>query len=183
MTLPALVNAPTGEPAARSGLYAAYLAALAGRGAGNSSFRSAARSFLTRWPDPAQWAAEPLEVRLSAGAGLRPFLNFLMLGGFLQPGYDYLLERKLPSVLREAAHHRIGNDLDRFLAAAGELGFPPRQSAALASQVVMRLLVQTGHRLDVLAEPDLAEFDTAIGRREQVRGGSLKHYRVALHAT
>ncbi len=113
MTLPALVNAPTGDPAERPDLYAAYLAALADRGAGNSSFCSAARSFLNRWPDPTDWAGEPLEVRLAAGPGLRPFLNFLMLGGFLRPGYDYLLERKLPSVLREATHHRIGTDLAR----------------------------------------------------------------------
>jgi len=88
MMLPALGNAPTYDPAGRSGLYAAYLAALAERGAGNTAFRSAARSFLTRWPDPADWACEPLPVRLSAGSGTRPFLNFLMLAGFLQPGYD-----------------------------------------------------------------------------------------------
>ena len=182
MTLPALANAPTGKPAT-SGLYDAYLAALGQRGAGNSSFRSAARSFLARWPDPAEWAAQPLPVRLSAGAGLRPFLNFLMLGGFLRPGYDYLLERKLSSVLREAAHHQVGGDLTRFLAAAGELGFTPQQSAALASQVVMRLLIQTGRPLMQLTESDLAEFDTAIRHREQVHGRSLKHYRVALHAT
>ncbi|QNK80520.1 site-specific integrase [Nakamurella sp. PAMC28650] len=182
MTLPALVNAPTGKPAT-PGLYDAYLAALAQRGAGNSSFRSAARSFMARWPDPAEWAAQPLQVRLSAGAGLRPFLNFLMLGGFLRPGHDYLLERKLSSVLREAAHHQVGGDLTRFLAAAGELGFTPHQSAALASQVVMRLLIQTGRPLIELTESDLAEFDTAIGHREQVHGRSLKHYRVALHAT
>ena len=90
------------------GLYAAYLAALAERGAGNTAFRSAARSFLARWPDPADWACEPLPVRLSAGSGTRPFLNFLMLAGFLQPGYDYLLERKLPAVLRESKYHPIG---------------------------------------------------------------------------
>jgi len=106
--LPALGNAPTCDPVQRSGLYAAYLAALAERGAGNTAFRSAARSFLTRWPDPADWACEPLPVRLSAGSGTRPFLNFLMLAGFLQPGYDYLLERKLPALLRESKYHPIG---------------------------------------------------------------------------
>ena len=183
MTLPALVNAPTGEPAARLDLYAAYLAALTGRGAGNSSFRSAARAFLRRWPDPAEWAAEPLSVRLSAGAGLRPFLNFLMLGGFLRPGFDYLLERKLPSVLREAAHHQIGGELKRFLAAAGELGFAERIAEAMASQVAMRLLIQTGRPLDRLTEADLAEFNAAIGHREAMSGRSLRHYRIALHGT
>ena len=53
-----------------------------------------------------------------------------MLAGFLQPGYDYLLERKLSSVLRESKYHPIGAELDRFLAAAAELGFTPRLTAA-----------------------------------------------------
>jgi hypothetical protein len=87
MMLPALGNAPTCDPVQRSGLYAAYLAALAERGAGNTAFRSAARSFLARWPDPADWACEALPVRLAAGSGTRPFLNFLILAGLQQPGY------------------------------------------------------------------------------------------------
>ncbi len=45
-----------------------------------------------------------------------------MLDGFLRPGYDYLLERKLPGVPREAKHHPIGADLDRFLAGAADTG-------------------------------------------------------------
>ncbi|HYJ56015.1 MAG TPA: tyrosine-type recombinase/integrase [Mycobacterium sp.] len=181
MTLPALSNAPTCDPIQRSGLYAAYLAALAERGAGNTAFRSAARSFLARWPDPADWAGESLPIRLSAGSGTRPFLNFLMLAGFLQPGYDYLLERKLPSVLREARHHPIGAELDRFLAAAAELGFTPRLTAAMASQVTMRVLIQTGRPLGELTETDLVEFATAVGHREAVHRRSFKHYQVALH--
>jgi len=181
MMLPALGNAPTCDPVRRSGLYAAYLAALAERGAGHTAFRSAARSFLARWPDPADWACEPLPVRLSAGSGTRPFLNFLMLAGFLQPGYDYLLERKLPSVLRESQYHPIGAELDRFLAAAAELGFTPRLTAAMASQVTMRVLIQTGRPLGELTETDLVEFATAVGHRETVHGRSFRHYRIALH--
>ena len=97
------------------------------RGAGNTGFTAAARSFLARWPDPQAWAAEPLPVRLSAGSAARPFLNYLMLSGQLQPGYDYLLERKLPAVLREAPAAPLGDELDRFLAAAAELGYPSRR--------------------------------------------------------
>ena len=122
-------------PSGRSGLYAAYLAALAERGAGNTAFRSAARSFLARWPDPADWACEPLPVRLSAGSGTRPFLNFLMLAGFLQPGYDYLLERKLSALLRESKYHPIGAHLDRFLTGAAELGYSAGPSKGMAAQV------------------------------------------------
>ncbi|HOZ60243.1 MAG TPA: site-specific integrase [Nakamurella multipartita] len=104
-----------------------------------------------------------------------------MLAGVLQPGYDYLLERKLPSVLREARHHPIGADLDRFLTAAAELGFTPRLTAAMASQVTMRVLIQTGRPLGELTETDLVEFATAVGHRETVHGRSFRHYRIALH--
>ena len=49
MMLPALGNAPTCDPVQRSGLYAAYLAALAERGAGNTAFRpSSARAALRK---------------------------------------------------------------------------------------------------------------------------------------
>jgi hypothetical protein len=46
--------------------------------------------------------------------------------------------------LRESQYHPIGAELDRFLAAAAELGFTPRLTAAMASQVTMRVLIQTG---------------------------------------
>ena len=183
MMLPALGNAPTCDPVQRSGLYAAYLAALAERGAGNTAFRSAARSFLTRWPDPADWACEPLPVRLSAGSGTRPFLNFLMLAGFLQPGYDYLLERKLPALLRESKYHPIGAQLDRFLTGAAELGYSAGPSKGMASQVAVRLLIQTGRTLGALTPTDFAEFEAAIGERETSHGRDFKHYRGALFAS
>ena len=63
----------------------------------------------------------------------RPFLMFLMLGGHLRPGYDYLLRRKLPSFWRELPHGPMAADLDRFLAAAAELGFTERTRVAVGS--------------------------------------------------
>ncbi len=183
MMLPALGNAPTCDPVQRSSLYAAYLAALAQRGAGNTAFRSAARSFLTRWPDPAGWACEPLPVRLSAGTGTRPFLNFLMLAGFLRPGYDYLLERKLRALLRESKYHPIGAQLDQFLAGAAELGYAYGPSKGMASQVAVRVLIQTGRTLGDLTPADFAEFEAAIEQRETSHGRDFKHYRGALFAS
>jgi hypothetical protein len=76
-------------------------AACGGPGGGNTAYSSAARTFFKRWPDPQQWAAEPLQVRLSAGTATRPIITFLMLDQGLRPGYDYLLERKLSSIWRE----------------------------------------------------------------------------------
>ena len=72
------------------------------------------------------WAAEPLEVRLSASCATRPLITFLMLHGHLRPGYDYLLERKFSSLGGNWAAPRSGADLARFLDAAAQLGFSER---------------------------------------------------------
>jgi integrase len=180
--LPALANAPSSAPEP-DGLLAGYLATLRSRGAGNSAFTAGARAFLRRWPDPQAWAAQPLPARLRMWSSTRPLINHLMLFGHLRPGYDYLLERKLPAVLREARTSPLAADLDRFLAAALALGFTDKTAAGMASQVLMRMLIQTGHGLAELTEPDLAEFAQAIGERETVHGKPFKHYRTALAAT
>ena len=185
--LPAPANAPSSSPRPPrpdpARLLDCYLAALADRGAGNSAFTAGARAFLRRWPDPQDWVAQPLAKRLQMWSSTRPLINYLMLFGHVQPGYDYLLERKLPAVLREASSSPLGGDLDRFLAAATTLGFTSKTAAGMASQVLMRMLIQTGRSLDRLTEADLAEFDAAIGDRETAKGKSFKHYRTALAAT
>jgi len=183
---PALANAPSNRlrTSTRSRtLLEEYLAALTARGAGNSSYESAARAFLTRWPYPQGWANQPLQMRLSASAGTRALLNYLMLSGRLRPGYDYLFERKLSALLREAAASQYGQDLGRFLAAAAELGYGDRVAKGMASQVLMRLLIQTGKAMADLTVADLAEYDAAISTAETTRRRSLKHYRTALFAT
>jgi integrase len=183
--LPAPANAPSSGPPwpDPQRLLDGYLAALAQRGAGNSAFATGARAFLRRWPDPQQWVAQPLPARLSMWSSTRPLINHLMLFGHVRPGYDYLLERKLPAVLREARTSPLAGDLDRFLTAATTLGFTAKTAAGMASQVLMRLLIQTSRSLDHLREVDLAEFDQAISDREAVNGKSFKHYRTALAAT
>src|SRR5262249_50659015 len=153
------------------------------RGGGNRSFLAAARSFLARWPDPQHWASEPLAVRLSASKSARPFVNHLMLSGQLHPGYDYLLERKLPPVLREAAAGLLGEERARFLVAASELGYLPRVAAGLCSQIAMRLLIRAGRPLPELTDTDIAAFDAAITERENACGRPLKHYRDALYTS
>ena len=83
-------------------------------------------------------------MRLSANGATRPLITFLMLHRHLQPGYDYLLERKFSSLWRELAASPAGQDLTRFLDAAAVLGFSERHRTATASQVPARLVVQTG---------------------------------------
>ena len=96
-----------GAAAGRSRLRA-YLGWLAARGVGNKTFDSGARCFLARYPDPQAWAGLPLGPAGGHPAALQPLLNFLMLHGHLRPGYDYLLDRKLTVILREAAASPLG---------------------------------------------------------------------------
>ena len=187
--LPAIVSAPAEGGAgwwpAPPGeeLLSGYVAALAARGAGNRRFLVAARAFLARWPDPQRWAEQSLPVRLSAGSSVRPLLNYLMLAGYLRPGYDYLLERKLPAILRETKASPLAADLARFLSATIELGYTTKVAAGLASQVAVRMMIQTGRPLRELDDAAFAEFDAAITARERAHQRTFKHYRVALNAT
>jgi hypothetical protein len=177
--IPAIARAP--EPA--RALLGAYRAWLSSRGLGNHNFEQGARWFLVRWPAPHAWAEEPLAVRLAAGGNVRPLLSFLMLHGHLRPGYDYLLERKLPALLRELPASPLGPEVDRFLAAAHELGYATRPRVGMATQVTARLLIQTGRELLALTQADLEAFQAAISQREQRHDRAFKHYHTALYAT
>jgi len=174
---------PTPLPERAGDLLDAYLAWLATSGRGNRTYVTFARSFLARWPDPQAWAAEPLAVRLGTGRHTRPLLNFLMLQGHLRPGYDYLLERKLPALLRELPTSPLGPQIDHFLNACAELGYANRARLGMASQVAARLLIQTGRALIALTQADLDAFQAAVTDREQRHRQPFKHYRTAVYAT
>jgi len=140
--LPAHDYAPAPEtPAA---IYTAYLVHLQRRDRGNTAYTQAARSFLRRWPQVQSWADIPLETQLAANCSTRPFVTFLMVSGRLRPGYDYLVCRKLSSLWHELTDSRLEPDLDQFISAALELGFTQRVASAIGSQIIARLLIQTG---------------------------------------
>ncbi len=162
------------------GLFTAHADRLELRG---TNQLQAARAFLRRWPDPQAWATEPLRVRLGLSTVTCSFLMFLLMGGHLRPGYDYLVRRKLPSFWRELPHGRFATDMDVFLCAAAELGFTERTRVAVGSQVVGRLLIQSGHRLHQLTNGDLEEFLTAIENRQSAEGVELRHYIRAVRTT
>jgi integrase len=141
---------------------------------------SAARTFLRRWPDPQRWAGEPLESRLTVSHPTRSFVTFLMLAGYLRPGYDYLICRKLAVFWRHLPPGPLAEDLARFLGAAQELGFTERTRSASASQVIGRLLIQTGRRLDALADNDFGDLLAASAARHGA-GKASRHYSSATH--
>src|SRR5436190_831892 len=161
-------------------LLAAFAANCTRLGRTGVNLPKAAATFLRRWPDPQQWADEPMQVRLAATADKRAFLMFLMLTGHLRPGYDYLVRRKLPTFWRGLPPGSIADDLDRFLTAAGELGFTERTRSGVGSQVIGRLLIQTGRRLDALIDGD---FDDLLAASAARHGGTKpsRHYSSAVH--
>ncbi|WP_424446876.1 tyrosine-type recombinase/integrase, partial [Microbacterium sp. CH-015] len=154
----------------------AYLRHLTATGRGNLSYEWAARRFFETWPDPQDWAATPLQERLSAGSATRPVITFLMLHGGLRPGYDYLLSRKLSPLWREIQTSPLRAEIDEFLDEAEQLGFTARTRLATGSQAPIRLLIQTGKPMRQLTVDDLQEFAAACREREHATGISHRHY-------
>ena len=175
-------RAPGSVPAHSKPVYEAFLADLQASGRATVLSADAARRFLVRWPDLSAWAGEPLAQRLRCDVQARPFVMFLMLHGCLHPGYDFLLRRKLPALWREMPRSPMSPDLDRFLAAAAELGFTHRTRLAIGSQVIARLLIQTGKPLGQLTEADFGELAGACKQRERDEGVGWRHYSSAMHA-
>ena len=105
-----------------------------------------------------------------------------MVTGRLHPGYDYLVARKLASLWREVPASQLAGDVDKFSCAASELGYSSTVRRGMASQVLVRVLIQTGRPMRQLTNADLDAFQDAVHERE--RGHHrLRHYRQALHAT
>jgi len=166
---------------APSDLLGAFVARAAARGCRGPGQVRAAGRFLARWPVPQAWRAEPLAVRLAIDPNASVFLIFLMLHGHLRPGYDYLVGRKLSGFWRELAGSPLAPDLARFIAAAAELGFTQRTRSGIGSQVIARLLIETGRPLAMLGEADLDALAAACAEREMRTRRTTRHYQVAIH--
>jgi integrase len=170
---------PASAPRPSPNLLAAFAGHLDRTGRQGTSYRRAAAKFLARWPEPQVWATGPLPVRLSADRHTRPFLTFLMLHGYLRPGYDYLVARTLTAFWRELPAGPLADDLSCFVAAARELGFSQQVSHATASLVAARLLVQTGRGLGELCEADIDELTAACAARRTAWPHYANHIRMA----
>ena len=99
-------------------LVADYAGWLAVDGRGSRCYVDAAWVFLGRWPDPAGFAAEPLQRQLALTASQRPFLTYLMLHGRCRPGHAYLAHRKIGGQLAAAGRSPLAADVTTFTRAA-----------------------------------------------------------------
>ncbi len=181
--LPAPANAPTPDIASvtsADGVLSAWRANQAATGRGNPASDWAARSFLARWPRPQDWADQPLAARLELAPSTMSLLMFLMVQGWLRPGWDWLVAKKLSSFWRETTGSRLEADMTRFCDTAVAVGFTEIQARRAASQSVGRLLIQTGRGLDELTLGDLDELAAACRAREAATGQGWRHYRSAL---
>jgi integrase len=174
---------PSPTPSGTVDLYEAFVDWLAKRRVGNPSFLVGARNLLRRFPDPQDFADLPLVARLAEPDHVRPMINFLMLHGHLHPGYDYLLERKLVGVLKEGALSPIGLDIASFLSVSEQLGYSPRAREAMASQALVRMLIESGRSVHELGDGDMEAFRAALSERELRNGRDYKHYSIAIYAT
>ncbi len=181
--LPAPANAPTPDIApvpSADGVLLAWRANQRATGRGNPASDWAARSFLARWPRPQDWANQPLAARLDLAPSTMSLLMFLMVQGWLRPGWDWLVAKKLSNFWREVEGSRLAADMGRFCDTAVAVGFTEIQARRAASQTVGRLLIQTGRPLEALTIGDLNELAAACQAREAATGQGWRHYRSAL---
>jgi|LSQX01.1.fsa_nt_gb integrase len=162
---------------------AAYHAHQGRTGRGNSSFTSAAKCFLHRWPLVQDWAVEPLDVQLSASTATRPFITFLLVTGRLRPSWEYLVHRKFSSLWRALPGTRIGDDVQEFITAARAVGYSERVASAMASQVMARVLFATGKPLHEITHDDFDALTAAGQARQEATGRTWRHYRACATAT
>jgi integrase len=179
--LPERASAPAARGEAPD-LLAGYFEHLSRTGLGHSLSGQSARAFLRRWPDPRRWACQPLAKRLAEPSYMTSFLMFLMVNGHLQPGYDYLVSRKLTSFWRDISVSPLRTEMERFQEAGEGIGYSRLNTMRYASQSVGRMLVQTGRRLDELTLADFQEVVAACHQRQEATGAGWGHYRVALNA-
>jgi len=123
-------------------------------------------------------------VQAAHGAGTITsfFIPFLILHGYLRPGYHYLLSHKLPGPVREfALSSPLVDDLAAARTTATELGFGKQHIDKFLKQVLLRIMVQTGKRLHDLTIGDLEEFRAAVAVWELETGRTKRHWTVSLH--
>ena len=84
----------------------------------------------------------------------------------VQPGYDWLLDGRMLGLAEELRHSTDAEDLTRVHERATATHIPPR-TARDALDLVARLLIHTGRRMDELTTQDLLDYQAACRRKQR----------------
>lgn len=140
-----------------------------------------ARALLARL-DGLDWHSPSVAVALGGlGQSETSCVCYLLLHGYLRPGYSYLLSHH-PQLASQAPHSPLAADVAAVTALAPQLGFTNLTLRSLLSLVLLRVLVQTGKSLRELTPEDFREFRRATQEWEQATGHQGKYWRHYVHA-
>ena len=135
-----------------------------------------ARALLARL-DGLDWHSSSVAAALDGLAQREnSFVSYLLLHGHVRPGYAYLFSHH-PQLVRLAPHSPYAEDVAAVTAIAPQLGFTPFALQSMLTEVLMRVLVQTGKRLRDLTPADFKEFRRASEIWEEETGRKGKHWR------
>ena len=88
-------------------------------------------------------------------------MRFLLAYRLIQPGYDWLLDGRMLGLAEELRHSTDAEDLTRVYERAAATHIPPR-TARHALDLVARMLIHTGRRMDELTTQDLLAMMTKL---------------------
>lgn len=103
-------------------------------------------------------------------------MRFLVAHRFVQPGYDWLLDGRMLGFAEEL-RHSTDEDLTRVHERAAAAHISPR-AARDALDLVARMLIHTGRRMDQLTTQDLLDYQAACARKQREAHGLQTAYQL-----
>jgi integrase len=119
----------------------------------------------------------PAGVDRGQEARARLGMRFLLAYRHVQPGYDWLLDGRMLGLADELRHSTDAEDLTRVHERATATHIPPR-TARDALDLVARLLIHTGRRMDELTTQDLLDYQAACRRKQREAHGLQTAYQL-----
>ena len=176
-------SAPAAEAWERPGSdlladYEAFVAQLRCGSQGKYLRRTAARRFLTRWPDPASWMARPTAARLAdiQRSGAWPFLTWAFVSGALVADVDLLGARANGGHFTAWAS-RHSHDTARALAVSAELGWGRAWAHQVCVNALALVCMTTQRSLESLDADVLDRFAGDLAAAPSI---SANHRRVLI---